>query len=43
MRADRRCQDFSDLSAKERRQCWAIAAIAVVALFGLTIADALLM
>ena len=42
MRADRRCQDFSDLSAKERRQIWLICAIGVLALFGATIADALL-
>ena len=42
MRADRRCRDFSDLTARERRQCWLIAAAAAAALFAATVADSLL-
>lgn len=43
MKPDRPCQDFSDLTPHERRQCWTIAAIGIAVLFALTIADALLM
>lgn len=42
MRGDEPCRDFGDLTDRERRQCWLIAAIGIAVLFALTVADALL-
>ena len=37
MRSDEPCRDFDDLSDRERRKCWLIAAAGIAALFAATV------
>lgn len=37
MKPERPCKDFSDLTDRERRQCWLIAAAGVASLFAATV------